>query len=312
MNDKVVDSFFSGAEQNHGQKCGYVALTGRPNVGKSTLLNLMVGLPLSIVSHKPQTTRHRIAGIQNTDKGQVIFIDMPGIHLAEKNQAINRYMNRIATASLQDADIVVMLVEAGVWTDEDSLVLKRLEQVNSPVFCAINKIDRLEEKDALLPEVERIQNRYPFDQMFMISALKNKGIEAFEKALYDQLPFSKPFYDEDQLTDRSERFLAAEFIREQLTTRLHKEIPYQLTVEIETWQHEKDLLRVGAVIWIQRDSQKKIVIGKKGEVLKQVGQSARLRLEALLEQKVFLQLWVKVKQGWADDEKALRNLGYDD
>ncbi len=316
MSDDLIDRFFSnravGTEAGGEGHCGYVALAGRPNVGKSTLMNRVLGVPLSIVSHKPQTTRHRIAGIHTTDRGQVVFIDMPGIHRPEKNQAINRYLNRIASASLQDVDIVCFLCEAGRWTDEDDLVLERMGEVSVPVWCVINKIDRLASRDVLLPFIDDLQARFGFAEFFPLSARKGEGVEAWEQALLEHLPFGKPMYDAEQLTDRSERFLAAEFIREQLTVRLHREIPYQLTVEVQQWERKGRVLHVAAVIWVQRDSQKKIVIGKQGQVLKQVGQRARQRLESLLGEKVFLQLWVKVKQGWADDERALRQLGYDE
>ncbi len=311
MNDSIIDHFF-GAPQDAEGHCGYVALAGRPNVGKSTLMNQVLGVPLSIVSHKPQTTRHRIAGIHSTDKGQIVFIDMPGIHIPEKQQAINRYLNRIATASLQDVDIVCFLCEAGRWTAEDDLVLERLQQVDTPVWCVINKIDRLDDRSQLLPFIETLRDRFQFAEYFPLSAKKGEGVPEWEQALLEHLPFGKPLYDPEQLTDRSERFLAAEFIREQLTVRLHREIPYQLTVEIQQWERKSSHLHIAAVIWVQRDSQKKIVIGKQGQVLKQVGQAARLRLEKMLGEKIFLQLWVKVKQGWADDERALRQLGYED
>ncbi len=311
MNESIIDHFFGAAQEGEGH-CGYVALAGRPNVGKSTLMNQVLGVPLSIVSHKPQTTRHRIAGIHSTDKGQIVFIDMPGIHIPEKQQAINRYLNRIATASLQDVDIVCFLCEAGRWTVEDDLVIERLQQVDAPVWCVINKIDRMEDRSQLLPYIESLQKRLDFAEYFPLSAQKGEGVAEWQQALLAHLPFGKPLYDPEQLTDRSERFLAAEFIREQLTVRLHREIPYQLTVEIQQWERKDQHLHIAAVIWVQRDSQKKIVIGKQGQVLKQVGKAARLRLEKLLGEKIFLQLWVKVKQGWADDERALRQLGYED
>ncbi len=312
MNDSVIDQFFGTARQEEGGHCGYVALAGRPNVGKSTLMNRVLGVPLSIVSHKPQTTRHRIAGIHSTDQGQIVFIDTPGIHIPEKNQAINRYLNRIATASLQDVDIVCFLCEAGRWTAEDDLVLQRLQEVQAPVWCVLNKIDRMQDRSQLLPFIDQLRGRFEFAEFFPLSAQKGEGVAEWEQALMDNLPFGKPLYDPEQLTDRSERFLAAEFIREQLTVRLHREIPYQLTVEIQQWERKGDVLHVSAVIWVQRDSQKKIVIGKQGQVLKQVGKAARMRLEKMLGERIFLQLWVKVKQGWADDERALRQLGYED
>jgi GTP-binding protein Era len=300
------------AEMDNGNfKCGYVALVGRPNVGKSTLMNRILGQKLSIVTAKPQTTRQRIAGIKTTAQGQVVYIDTPGIHLAAR-RALNRYMNRIARASLHDVDIVLFLIEADRWTKEDEHVARALSKIDVPVDLVVNKIDRVPDKPKLLEFLRKEVKTDRFDNVFLLSALRGDGVGDLEKKVLDSLPFSRPFYDEDVFTDRSERFLAAELIREQLMLRLHQELPYALTVEIEEFKREKKLIRMGAIIWIERKGQKHIVIGKGGDVLKKVGTQSRRALEDLLGEKVFLKLWVKVSPDWSDNERALKQFGYDD
>lgn len=292
-------------------RCGYVALVGRPNVGKSTLMNRILGHKLSIVTAKPQTTRQRIAGIKTTDEGQVVYIDTPGIHLAAR-RALNRYMNRIARAALHDVDLVLFLIEADRWTRQDEHVARTLKSVDVPVDLVVNKIDRVPDKSQLLEFLRDEVKTDRFNRVFLVSALKGDGVADLERKVLNSLPFSRPFYDEDTFTDRSERFLAAELIREQLTLRLHQELPYALTVEIEEFKREKGLLRIGAIIWIERKGQKHIVIGKGGNVLKQVGTQSRRALQELLGEKVFLKLWVKVSRDWSDNERALKQFGYDD
>ncbi len=292
-------------------RCGYVALIGRPNVGKSTLMNYVLGQKISITSHRPQTTRHRIIGIKTTDEAQFIYVDTPGIHDNEK-KAMNRYMNRTAGASFKDVDVIVLLVDAMRWTDEDELVIKRLQNISTPVVLAVNKVDLVKKKEKLLPFIEKIKNKYEFKDIIPLSAMKGDNIEGFEKIILGYLPASEAFYDEDQITDRSSRFLAAEIIREKLTRNLTQELPYNLTVEIEKFSNDGKLLDIAAIIWVERDNQKAIIIGKKGNKLKDMGTKARIDMEKLFEQKVFLQLWVKVKSGWSDDERALNSLGYVD
>lgn len=292
-------------------RCGYVAIVGRPNVGKSTLMNRILGQKLSIVTAKPQTTRQRISGIKTTEKGQIVYIDTPGIHLAA-SRALNRYMNRIARASFHDVDLVLFLIEADRWTKQDEHVARALSSVDVPVYLVVNKIDRVPDKSRLLEFLHDEVKTDRFNQVFLLSALKGNGVEDLEEKVLLSVPFSRPFYDEDLFTDRSERFLAAELIREQLMLRLHQELPYALTVEIEQFKREKGLVRLGAIIWVERDGQKHIVIGKGGSVLKQVGTQARRALEELLSEKVFLQLWVKVSRDWSDNERALKQFGYDD
>jgi len=292
-------------------RCGYIALIGRPNVGKSTLMNFVLGQKISITSHRPQTTRHRILGIKTTDDAQMVYVDTPGIHDNEK-KAMNRYMNRTAGSSFKDVDVIVLLVDAMRWTEEDDLVIKRLEHVKTPVVLAVNKVDLLKKKEDLLPFIEKIQSKFSFKDIIPVSAMKGDNIEDFEKIIFNYLPESEAFYDEDQITDRSSRFMAAEIIREKLTRNLTQELPYNLTVEIEKFTNDGKMLDIAAVIWVERDNQKAIIIGKGGTKLKDMGTKARIDMEKMFEQKVFLQLWVKVKSGWSDDERALNSLGYID
>ena len=292
-------------------RCGYVALVGRPNVGKSTLMNRILGQKLSIVTAKPQTTRQRIAGIKTTDQGQIIYLDTPGIHLAAR-RALNRYMNRIAKASFHDVDLILFLVEAGRWTKQDEHVARSLKNVEAPVVLVVNKIDLIADKSKLLGFLESDVQTERFSDVYLIAAKSGDGVGDLEAKVLDSLPFSRPFYEEEQWTDRSERFLAAELIREQLMLRLHQELPYATTVEIEEFKRREGLLRIGAIVWVERDSQKQIVIGKGGTVLKQAGSRARKELEELFEEKVFLRTWVKVSRDWSDSERALKQFGYDE
>jgi len=292
-------------------RCGYVALVGRPNVGKSTLMNRILGQKLSIVTAKPQTTRQRIAGIKTTPRGQVIYIDTPGIHLAAR-RALNRYMNRIAHASFHEVDLILFLIEAGRWTKQDEHVARSLKAVSAPVLLVVNKIDLVPEKSRLLQFLEKEVKTDRFSDVFLIAAKSGSGVDVLEEKTMRSLPFSRPFYDEDQFTDRSERFLAAELIREQLMLRLHQELPYSLTVEIEEFKRQDGLLRIAAIVWVERKGQKQIVIGKGGDVLKFVGTHARHALQELFDEKIFLRLWVKVSRDWSDNERALRQFGYDE
>ncbi len=292
-------------------RCGHVAIIGRPNVGKSTLVNRLVGQKFSITSRKAQTTRHRLLGIKSSAAAQIIYVDTPGLH-AGAGRALNRYMNRAASGALVGVDLILFLVEAGKWTDDDSHVLDRLADVEAPVIVTVNKIDKMPDKQILLPFIDELTKRAEFLDVVPISALHGTNTERLEKVLIDALPITAALYDEDQFTDRSERFLAAEIVREKLTRRLGQELPYRLSVEIEAFQPDDGLLKIGAVIWVERSSQKGIVIGRQGRVLKAVGSDARKDMEALFERKVFLQLWVKVKEGWSNDEAALQRLGYVD
>ncbi len=292
-------------------RSGFVAIVGRPNVGKSTLMNHILGQKISITSSKPQTTRHRILGIKTTAASQVIYVDTPGVHLNAR-KAMNRYMNRAATTSLEEVELILFLVEANAWTEEDDNVLKRLKEVKAPVILVVNKVDRVKDKEELLPVLQELSQKMEFASVIPLSALKGSNVEGLEREVYERLPESAPMFPEDYVTDRSERFLAAELIREKLMRGLGKELPYATTVEIESFKEEDGILRIHGLIWVERQSQKRIVIGKGGEKLKEVGKQARLDMQKLFGSKVFLQLWVKVKEGWSDNERILNSLGYKD
>jgi len=291
--------------------CGYVALIGRPNVGKSTLMNHLLGQKISITSRKPQTTRHRILGINTTETGQAIYMDTPGMHSNEK-RALNRYLNRTADSTLVGVDVIVWLIDGLVWQEYDEAIFKKLKQSGLPVILAVNKVDKVKDKDAMLAFFADAQKRHPFEHMIPISALKKTNLDRLESLIMELLPEGEPIYPADQITDRPERFLCAEIIREKLTRRLGDELPYALTVEIERYEETPGLSKIYAIIWVERSSQKNIVIGKQGEMLKKVGSDARHDMEKLIDQKVYLQLWVKVKQGWSDNERALQSLGFND
>ncbi len=292
-------------------RSGFVVIVGRPNVGKSTLMNHILGQKISITSSKPQTTRHRILGIHTTEQAQVIYVDTPGVHLNAK-KAMNRYMNRAATSSFEDVELILFLVEAGSWTEEDENVLQRLKNVKAPVVLLANKVDRIKDKEELFPVLQELSEKMDFLSVIPLSALKGSNVQALEKLVHEQLPVAPPMFPEDYVTDRSERFLAAELIREKLMRGLGKELPYSTAVEIESFKEEKKLLHIHALIWVERESQKRIVIGKGGEKLKEVGKQARLDMEKLFGTKVFLEMWVKVKEGWSDNERILNSLGYKD
>jgi len=292
-----------------GFRCGYIALVGRPNVGKSTLLNRILGQKISITSRRPQTTRHRVLGIKTLPHAQMIYVDTPGIH-DFNGRAMNRYMNRTASSVLADVDVVVFLVEGLRWTADDELVLKKLAQTGSPAILAVNKIDVLETREMLLPGLQALAEKFPFAEIIPVSAHKGDNIETLESCIETLLPEGPPLFPEDQVTDRSVRFLAAELVREKLFRKLGRELPYGLTVQIEQYRSEPGITHIHALIWVERDSQKNIVIGKGGRVLKEVGREARQDIEDLIGNKVNLKLWVKIKEGWADDERAMQSLGY--
>ncbi len=291
-------------------KSGYVALIGRPNVGKSTLLNHLVGQKISITSRRPQTTRHRILGIKTTDAGQAIYVDTPGLHSNQK-RAMNRYLNRTAKTALVGVDIVVWVTDRVAWHEYDETIFELLDQIRVPVVFAVNKIDSIPDKAAMLPFLQEADQRFPFGGIVPVSALHGDNLDGLESKIMDLLPQGDMFYPTDQITDKPERFLAAEIVREKLTRRLAKELPYETSVEIERFDETNALIKINALIWVERDTQKAIVIGHKGSVLKAVGQQARVDLENLLGTKVYLELWVKVKKGWSDNEKALQRLGYE-
>lgn len=295
------------------QHYGFVAIVGRPNVGKSTLLNQLLGQKVSITSRKAQTTRHRILGIETEDQYQIIYIDTPGLHKEEK-RAINRLMNRSASSSINDVDLILFVVEGTHWTDDDQLVLQKLKTVKTPVILLINKIDNVLNKGLLLPHMEFLSSQAAFNDIIPISAELNEGIDALRKIVKSFIPNSLHHFPESYITDRSQRFMASEIIREKLMRYLGEELPYSVTVEIEQFKTEEETGRyiIHGLILVERDGQKKMVIGNKGEKIKKIGTEARKDMQELFENRVHLELWVKVKAGWADDERALRSLGYVD
>ncbi|WP_313337804.1 GTPase Era [Pseudomonas oryzihabitans] len=292
-------------------RCGYVAIVGRPNVGKSTLLNHILGQKLAITSRKPQTTRHNMLGIKTEGEVQTIYVDTPGLH-KENQKALNRFMNKTAVTALRDVDVVVFVVDRTRWTDEDQMVLERVRFVKCPVLLAVNKMDRLEDKADMLPHLQWLQEQLPEATLIPISAQHGHNLDALEELVAERLPEGEHFFPEDQITDRSSRFLAAELIREKIMRQLGAELPYQVAVEIEEFKYDNGVLHIHGLILVERDGQKKILIGQAGERIKRIGQEARQDMETLFEAKVMLNLWVKVKGGWSDDERALRSLGYSD
>ncbi len=304
--------FADGTLPHENFRCGTVALTGRPNVGKSTLLNALIGLRLSIISPRPQTTRHRILGIHTSDAGQILYVDTPGLHRGAK-RAMNRSLNRAVRSAISDVDLVVQVIEAGRFTDEDEALYTALTEQSVPRLLVINKVDLTKDKAVMLPFVSELTEQHHYDEIHYVSALKGQGLKALEQAILQRLPVRAPLYGDDEVTDRSERFLAAEMVREQLMLRLDQELPYATTVEIEQFNDRPDgIAEIHAVIWVERAGQKAIVIGQGGAQLKAIGSSARRHMERMFERKVFLRLWVKVRQGWADDENMLKKFGYTD
>ena len=290
-------------------RCGFVAIIGRPNVGKSTLLNHILGQKISITSRKPQTTRHQILGVKTTATAQVIYVDTPGIH-NRRSTAINRYMNRAASSVLGDVDLILFVVQALQWTEEDEVVMNRLRDVDVPVVLVVNKIDKVDDKDALLPYIEKLTAMREFDAVVPLSALHAQNITALEADVHQRLPENGPFFPEDQITDRNVRFLSAEIIREKLIRELGAELPYTTTVEIERFEEGEAITRIYATIYVETRGQKTIIIGRKGSRLKSIGTKARIDIEKMLDTKVYLELWVKIREGWSNDERALASLGY--
>jgi GTP-binding protein Era len=292
-------------------RSGLVTLFGRPNVGKSTLLNRLVGAKVSIVSAKPQTTRHRILGIHTSPERQIVFVDTPGL-TRNIPQRIHRYMGRAASGSLESVDLALFVITADRWREEDEYPLNLAQQAQCPVVLVINKVDRMKDRQQLLPLTQRLSEKMKFAEIVPLSAQTGENVDALEKLMPRYLPVQPAIYPAEQLTDKSERFLAAEFIREQIFRRCGKEVPYSTAVEIEKFKLEQGTLRIAATIWVDRDGQKPILIGAKGAGLKTIGRNARLEMQTAFGEKVFLELWVKVRRGWADNERALHQLGYAD
>jgi len=292
-------------------RSGYVAIVGRPNVGKSTLLNHLLGQKISITSRKPQTTRHQILGVKTENGNQVVYVDTPGLH-RDTPKAINRFMNRAATAALRDVDLVVFVVDRTAWTEQDQVVLEYVRRSGLPCLLVVNKVDLLADKGALLPWLQTLAEKADFCEIVPVSALRQHNIEALETQILQRMPVADHYFPEDQLTDRSQRFMAAEIVREKIMRQLGDEIPYAVTVQIEDFAQEEGVLHIAAVIFVERNGQKKILIGEKGARMRSIGTDARRDMETLFDARVMLRLWVKVKSGWSDDERALRSLGYDD
>ncbi len=289
---------------------GFIAVIGRPNVGKSTLINELIGQKLSITSHKPQTTRHRIHAIDTQANYQMIFVDTPGIHIGNK-KAINSYMNKTASSSLSEVDMILWLVEVLKWTKEDERVMEHLTKIKVPIILCVNKIDNLNTKDEILPYLENLGEKFQANEVFPLSAFKKNHTNGLRKLILKHLPQQEALFESDYVTDRPQRFVIAEFIREKLMRNLSNELPYDLTVEIEKFDLDGQMYRIAARIFVEKSSQKSIVIGDKGKMLKQIGKESRISIEGYLESKVFLELWVKVRQGWSNNKKALASLGYD-
>ena len=295
--------------QESGPRCGFAALIGRPNVGKSTLLNCLLGQKIAITSRKPQTTRHRILGICQKGDDQAVFVDTPGMS-RNAGHAINRQMNRTALSAIDDVDVVVMVVQHNHWTSQETRILERLADLAQPALLAVNKVDLLADKSRLLPLLASYTDRYPFAAVVPVSARTGTNVDALADEVISRLPIAPPFFPEGQVTDRSEQFLAAEIVREKLMRSLGDELPYACTVGIEQFIETETHTRIHAIIWVERESQKGIVIGQGGSRLRQVGEQARTDLKVLLDRPVHLETWVKVREGWRDDSKALKQFGY--
>ncbi|MGK8680534.1 GTPase Era [Morganella morganii] len=292
--------------------CGFVAIVGRPNVGKSTLLNQLLGQKVSITSRKPQTTRHRIMGIDTQDNYQIIYVDTQGLHIEEK-RAINRLMNRAASSSIGDVELVIFMVEGTNWTPDDEMVLNKVRSLRCPVLLAINKVDNVEDKTKLLPHIAFLSQQMDFLDVVPLSAEKKMNVDTIANIVRQHIPQAPFHFPEDYITDRSQRFMASEIIREKLMRFLGDELPYSVTVEIEQFVvQDNGVFQINGLILVEREGQKKMVIGNKGSRIKTIGTESRIDMERLFDARVHLELWVKVKAGWADDERALRSLGYVD
>lgn len=313
-----LDAYFATHNQDQAssienQHCGFIAIVGRPNVGKSTLLNHILGQKISITSRKPQTTRHRIMGVDTDGDYQAIFVDTPGLHIEEK-RAINRLMNRAANSSLSDVNLVFFLVDGTHWTADDEMVLNKLRAANFPTVLCVNKVDKVKDRTMVMSHMQEMTDKMEFIDVVPISAKLGKNIDVLRKHVRNHLPKAKHHFPEEYVTDRSQRFMASEIVREKLMRFTGDELPYSVTVEIERFDYNPDTdgFHINALILVERSGQKKMVIGKAGEKIKTIGREARLDMEELFGRKVYLETWVKVKSGWADDERALRSLGYMD
>ncbi|UGA55193.1 GTPase Era [Vibrio sp. VB16] len=316
-NEIDLDAYFAKNSEKsvstEDQRCGFIAIVGRPNVGKSTLLNHILGQKISITSRKPQTTRHRIMGVETDGDFQAIYIDTPGLHIEEK-RAINRLMNRAANSSLSDVNLVLFLVDGTHWTNDDEMVLNKLKKANFPVVLCMNKVDNVKDRNEVMLHMQALSAKMDFVDVVPISAKNGKNTDVLRKHVREHLPLAVHHFPEEYVTDRSQRFMASEIVREKLMRFTGDELPYSITVEIERFDYNPDTdgFHINALIFVERSGQKKMVIGKGGDKIKTIGREARLDMEELFGRKVYLETWVKVKSGWADDERALRSLGYMD
>ncbi|ACH65605.1 GTPase Era [Aliivibrio fischeri] len=312
-----LDAYFASEGKSEAvsdnQHCGFIAIVGRPNVGKSTLLNQILGQKISITSRKPQTTRHRIMGVDTDGDYQAIYVDTPGLHIEEK-RAINRLMNRAANSSLSDVNLVLFLVDGTHWTPDDEMVLNKLKKSEFPTVLLVNKVDNVKDKKDVMTHLQEMTEKMDFVDVVPISAKTGSNVDVVHKLVREHLPKAVHHFPEEYVTDRSQRFMASEIIREKLMRFTGEELPYSVTVEIERFDYnpKMDGFHINGLILVERHGQKKMVIGKNGEKIKTIGREARIDMEGLFDRKVYLELWVKVKSGWADDERALRSLGYID
>lgn len=304
MSDSHEDSFVS-------TRCGYAALIGRPNVGKSTLLNYLLGQKVSITSRKPQTTRHRLIGIKTDENTQVLYVDTPGIHDGQK-KAINRYMNQTAVSILRDVDVVVWMTDRASWNEDDEKARDAMRELGCPLIIAVNKIDLLAGQDVLIKKLTELAENFPNAELTPISAATGENVSALEALVNAAMPIGPFLFPDDQVTDRSVRFMVAETVREKIMRQLGEELPYAVTVQVDEFKDDGKTIHIDMTAYVERQGQKVILIGKSGQRLKRIGTDARTDIEALLSRKVMLNLWVKVKSGWSDDERALRSLGYRD
>ncbi|MGK0337423.1 MAG: GTP-binding protein Era [Candidatus Azotimanducaceae bacterium] len=292
-------------------RCGYVAIIGRPNVGKSTLLNNIMGQKVSITYKKPQTTRHQLLGIKTTPNCQFLYVDTPGIH-GKETRAINRYMNRSAKSVVRDVDVVVFVLDRMEWHDDDEIAAETVRRHKDHLIIAINKVDLVKDKQQLLPYLAQLQSKFPGAELVPIAAEQGENVDRLESLIESKLPSGDALFPDDQITDRSTRFMVAEMLREKIMRQLGEEVPYSATIQIESFKDSGKTIHIEAIVFVERDGQKAILIGKKGEKLKRIGTDARLDIETLLDRKVMLNVWVKVKANWSDDDRALKSLGFDD
>lgn len=292
------------------EKTGYIGIVGKPNAGKSTLLNHLIGQKLCITSRKPQTSRHNILGIKQVDNCQLIFIDTPGMHKDQVTK-LNKIMNKSAKNTIIDADIVLFVLDRLDWDSRDEYVVKHLKKINRPIICVLNKVDLIKDKNLILPHIEKLRNIFENVTIVPISALKKRNLGTLEDEIIARLPCKPNFFPRDQISDRSERFFCAEIVREKVIRQLGKELPYQTSVDIERFEVKGNVTFIDACVFVERQSQKKIIIGERGQKLKNIGQAARIDIEKFIQCKVMLNVWIKVRNGWSNNEDILKSLSFE-